>query len=110
MEIVGTEGSIRTWWSGAEDRTREPSFEIKVQRAGAAKAEILEVPASGELFELDRELCLAVDAFREGRPIVSGEEARKRILICLAAEQALAEAREVRLDFSRENMPRRKHG
>jgi hypothetical protein len=41
---------------------------------------------------------------------VSGAEARKRILICLAAEQALAEAREVRLDFSRDGMPRRKHG
>jgi myo-inositol 2-dehydrogenase/D-chiro-inositol 1-dehydrogenase len=110
MEIVGSEGSIRTWWSGAEDRTREPSFEIKVQRAGAAKAETLKVPASGELFELDRELCLAVEAFREGRPIVSGEEARKRILVCLAAEKALAEAREVRLDFSRDGMPRRRHG
>ncbi|MBN9075622.1 MAG: hypothetical protein BGN87_16090 [Rhizobiales bacterium 65-79] len=107
MEIVGSEGSIRTWWSGAEDRTREPSFEIKVQRAGAAKAETLKVPASGELFELDRELSLVVDAFRKGRPMVSGEEARKRILVCLAAERALAEGREMRLDFSRGVEPRK---
>lgn len=100
MEIVGSEGSIRTWWSGAEDRTREPSFEIKVQRAGQAKAEVLKVAASGELFELDLELRLVVDAFKTGRPIVSGEEARKRIVICLAAEQALAQASEIELDFS----------
>lgn len=100
MEVVGSDGSIRTWWSGAEDRTREPSFELKVKRAGAERAEALTLAASGELFELDEELRLVVDAFRTGRPIVSGEEARKRVLICLAAEQALAEGREVALDFS----------
>jgi myo-inositol 2-dehydrogenase/D-chiro-inositol 1-dehydrogenase len=100
MEIVGSEGSIRTWWSGAEDRTREPSFELKVKRPGAERAEILRLGASGELFELEEELRLVVDAFRNGKPIVSGEEARKRVLCCLAAERALAEDREVALDFS----------
>jgi len=99
MEVIGTEGAIRTWWSGAEDRTREPSFELKVKRAGAEKAEIVELGASGELFELDEELRLVVDAFKAGRPMVSGEEARKRILVCLAAEQSLAEGREVPLRF-----------
>ena len=99
MEVVGTKGAIRTWWSGAEDRTREPSFELKVKRAGAERAEIVPLGASGELFELDEELRLVVDAFRAGRPIVSGEEARKRILVCLAAEQSLAENREVALRF-----------
>ena len=68
---------------------------------GAAKPEKIEAEASGELFELDMELCLAVEAFRNGQPIVTGEEARKRILICLAAERALAEGREMKLDFSR---------
>jgi len=101
MELVGTEGSIRTWWSGAEDRTREPSFELKVKRGGAERAEALTLAASGELFELDEELRLVFAAFRAGRPIVSGEEARKRVLVCLAAERALAEGREVALDFSR---------
>lgn len=100
MEIVGSEGSIRTWWSGAEDRTREPSFELKLQRAGATRAETVQVGASGELFELDEELSLVVDAFANGTPIVSGEDARKRILCCLAAERALAEDREIALDFS----------
>lgn len=105
MEIVGSDGSIRTWWSGAEDRTREPSFELKLQRAGAPRAETVQVGASGELFELDEELRLVVDAFRQGKPIVSGEEARKRILCCLAAERALAEDREIALDFSHAGAP-----
>jgi myo-inositol 2-dehydrogenase/D-chiro-inositol 1-dehydrogenase len=60
----------------------------------------VQLGASGELFELDEELRLVVDAFRSGKPIVSGEEARKRILCCLAAERALAEDREIALDFS----------
>lgn len=101
MEIVGTTGAIRTWWSGAEDRTRSPSFELKVKRAGADGVEIVELGASGELFELEEELRLVVDAFQKGKPIVSGAEARKRILVCLEAERALAEDREIALDFSR---------
>ncbi len=36
------------------DRTREPAFEIKVQRKGQKSCEILKVPPSGELFELAR--------------------------------------------------------
>ena len=42
MEIVGTTGAIRTWWSGAEDRTRSPAFELKVKRTGSDKVEIIE--------------------------------------------------------------------
>ena len=99
MEIVGSDGSIRTWWSGAEDRTRNPTFEVKIKRAGSESVETLQVAASGELFELDEELCLAVEAFRKGIPIVSGAEARKRILICLAAEQSLTERREIELKW-----------
>jgi len=101
MEIVGTTGAIRTWWSGAEDRTRSPSFELKVKRTGADRVETVELGASGELFELEEELRLVVDAFRNGKPIVSGAEARKRIFVCLEAERALAEDREIALDFSK---------
>ena len=99
MEIVGTKGSLRTWWSGAEDRTREPTFELKVKGGDAERVERLELGASGELFELEEELRLVVGAFRDGRPIVSGQDARKRILVCLEAERALAEGREIRLEF-----------
>ena len=110
MEVVGTKGSLRTWWSGAEDRTREPTFELKLKGDGADKVERLEIGASGELFELDEELRLVVGAFREGRPIVSGEDARKRILVCLEAERSLAEGREVqaRLHVSSRHTPEAK--
>ena len=38
-EVVGREGSIRAWWSGTMDRTRQPAYELKVQRRGAGEAE-----------------------------------------------------------------------
>ncbi len=99
MEIVGTKGSIRTWWSGTMDRTREPHFELKVQTKDQDKCEILALPPSGELFELEEELCRVVDAFKARKPIVSAEEARKRVLICIEAERSLKEGQEVELHF-----------
>ena len=99
MEIVGTDGALRTWWSGAQDRTREPSFELKVQSAVRTR-ESWRSARSGELFELDEQLRLCVEAFREGRPIVSGQDARKRILVCREAERSLTEGKEVRLEFA----------
>lgn len=99
MEIVGTQGSMRTWWSGAMDRTLHPSFELKVQRRGQKKCEIIDLPPSGELFELEEELKRVVVAFRERRPIISGDEARKRITLCLEAERSLRERREIELNF-----------
>jgi len=99
MEITGSAGSIRTWWSGTMDRTWEPTFEIKVQRKGQDACETLSVPPSGELYELEEELRRAVEAFRERKPIVSGEEARKRIIVCLEAERSLTEGKELALKF-----------
>jgi len=54
---------------------------------------------SGELFELETQLAQAVTAFRERRPLVSGEEARKRVIVCVEAEHSLREGREVSLRF-----------
>jgi myo-inositol 2-dehydrogenase/D-chiro-inositol 1-dehydrogenase len=99
MEVVGTEGSIRTWWSGAMDRTLHPAFELKVQRRGQEEFETIDLPQSGELFELEEELKKVVTAFRERRPIISGDEARKRVIICLEAERSIQEGREIALHF-----------
>ncbi len=99
MEVVGSEGAIRTWWSGTMDRTLHPTFELKIQRRGEARCETVAIPASGELFELEEELRQAVRAFRDRRPIVSGEEARKRVILCIEAERSLAEGKEIALRF-----------
>jgi myo-inositol 2-dehydrogenase/D-chiro-inositol 1-dehydrogenase len=97
VEIVGSKGAIRTWWSGTMDRTLHPAFELKIQRRGGAECQTVEIGASGEVFELAEEIARTAVAFRERRPLVSGVEARKRIAVCLEAERSLREGREIAL-------------
>ncbi len=99
VEIVGTEGAIRTWWSATTARTLEPAHELKVQRRGATACETLKIGASGELFELAEEIRRTAAAFRQRRPLVSGVEGRKRVVVCLAAERSLREGRELSVQF-----------
>ena len=99
-EVVGSEGAARTWWSGTLDRSRQAVFELKVRRRGATAVEVVPVPASGELFELEEELRQTVTAFARRRPLVSAEEARKAVAVCLALERSLREGREVPLVVS----------
>ena len=99
LHVVGSEGSIRSWWSGALDRTLHPAFELRIARKGQPQAETVPVERSGELVELEEQARQVVSAFTQRRPLVSGEEARKRIVVCLAAERSLREGREIALSF-----------
>jgi myo-inositol 2-dehydrogenase / D-chiro-inositol 1-dehydrogenase len=99
LHVVGTGGAIRSWWSGVLDRTTQPRFELRVDRRREGGAETIPVERSGELVELGEQARLVVDAFIRRRPLLSGEEARKRIVVCLAAERSLREGREVELEF-----------
>jgi myo-inositol 2-dehydrogenase/D-chiro-inositol 1-dehydrogenase len=99
VEVVGSEGSARAWWSGTMDRTRQPAFDLRVKRRGREAPEPFVLTASGELFELEEEVRQTVAAFRDRRSLVPGEEARKRIVVCLEAERSLREGREIPLRF-----------
>ncbi len=97
LEIAGDGGALRTWWAGAMDRTTTPSFELKLQRAGAGEAELVAIEKSGEVFELEEQLRrLAIDVPAR-RPLVSAREALPSLKICLAAETALTERRAIPL-------------
>jgi myo-inositol 2-dehydrogenase/D-chiro-inositol 1-dehydrogenase len=98
LHVVGTEGSIRSWWSGTLDRTLTPAFELRHERRGRGVATVPAGP-SGELVELGEQGRQVVAAFAERRPLLGGEEARKRIVVCLAAEESLRDGREVALRF-----------
>lgn len=97
VEVTGTGGAARGWWSGTLDRTRQATYELRVQRRGAAAPETLALSPSGELVELEEQLRLAVTAFRERRPLVSAADARRAVAVCLAAEASLREGREIPL-------------
>lgn len=99
LHVVGAEGSIRSWWSGALDRTVHPAFELRVDRRGRGGVETVPVGPSGELVELSEQARQIAVAFTEGRPLLSGEEARKRIVVCLTAEDSLRQGREIALRF-----------
>ncbi len=99
VEVTGTEGSIRTWWSGATDRTRHPQFELKRKSRGSEHAETVAIGPSGEVFELTETYRRIGAAFASKRPLVSGEEAIKRIQVCLDAERSLAAGQELALVF-----------
>lgn len=87
LELAGENGSLRTWWSGARDRTLHPEFALKRQRAGS-EPEHIEIPQSGEVFELEENLRRALAGFGENRSTLAPEEAARAVEICLAAEKA----------------------
>jgi myo-inositol 2-dehydrogenase/D-chiro-inositol 1-dehydrogenase len=99
VEIVGTEGSIRSTWSGAMDRTREPQFSLKIQRKGKGTCEEVPIEISGELFELQEEIKAAAELFADRKAFYPPEEGRKVVIICLEAERSLRENREIALRF-----------
>jgi len=99
LHVVGAEGSIRSWWSGALDRTREATFELRLTRRGHRDPETIPITASGELVELEEQARRIVSAFQQRKPLVSGEESKKRIAVCLAVERSLEDKREVPLTF-----------
>jgi myo-inositol 2-dehydrogenase/D-chiro-inositol 1-dehydrogenase len=98
LHIAGSEGAIRSWWSGTLDRTLHPTFELRLERRGKG-VDTVSVERSGELVELGVQAREVIGAFARGRALVSGEEARKRIVVCLAAEASLREGHEVGLTF-----------
>jgi myo-inositol 2-dehydrogenase/D-chiro-inositol 1-dehydrogenase len=100
VEVVGTEGAVRGWWSGALDRTLEPRFELKAQRRGQSAPEVIPIERSGEVFELRAQLARTAAAFEARRPLVTGEEARKRVILCREAERSIVEGREIALSLA----------
>jgi len=87
LEVAGQSGAVRTWWAGALDRTLHPDFALKVQRRDRAP-ETVDIPRSGEVFELEENLRRALAGFREGRSVFAPREARLAVEICLAADRS----------------------
>jgi myo-inositol 2-dehydrogenase/D-chiro-inositol 1-dehydrogenase len=87
LDVVGEMGAVRAWWAGATARTGTPSFETKIRR-GSAEPQTLVSTYSGEVFELEEMLRRAIAGFASGAVPVSAKEARRSIVVCLAADAA----------------------
>ncbi|MEO8856006.1 MAG: Gfo/Idh/MocA family oxidoreductase [Burkholderiaceae bacterium] len=99
LEIAGSGGALRTWWSGTMDRTETPSFEMKLRRGDAA-VETIAIPLSGEVFELEENLRRAYAGFAAGHSIMSAQQARASVAVSLAAEQSWRTRQPVQLKLA----------
>jgi myo-inositol 2-dehydrogenase / D-chiro-inositol 1-dehydrogenase len=94
-KITGASGALWARWSGAMDRTFEPTFSLQLLE-GDRLSEIPIEKKSGEVYELVDEIEAFTRAVREGMPpACAGEDGRWSVAMCLQAEQSLAEGRSV---------------
>jgi hypothetical protein len=63
LDIGGSAGALRAWWSGADARTLMPEAGLSILRRSIA-------------------------AFRAGQSPMDATEARRSVLLCLAVEQS----------------------
>ena len=88
-KITGTTGALWASWSGAMDRTFEPTFSLKVQR-GEHLEEVSISQPSGEVYELVDEVDRFLQAVRTGTQLpCTGEDGRWSVALCLKAEESL---------------------
>jgi myo-inositol 2-dehydrogenase/D-chiro-inositol 1-dehydrogenase len=99
VKITGTKGAIWAAWSGAMDRTRHPTFFLKVFAAD----ELREIPIqrmAGELFELEDQVALAAATIRRGEPTrCGGEDGRWAVALCQATQRSIELGRPVTFDL-----------
>ncbi len=96
-KIAGTEGALWASWSGAMDRTFEPTFSLRLQSGDTLSDVPIEKP-SGEVYELVDEVAAVVRAIREGTPVpCRGEDGLWSVSMCLEAAESLESGRPVQL-------------
>jgi myo-inositol 2-dehydrogenase/D-chiro-inositol 1-dehydrogenase len=93
VKVSGTAGAVWAGWSGALDRTTEPSCFLKVFDGERLVDQPLR-RASGEVFELGEEIASCVRCVREGaRPVADARDGLWSAGLCLVAEESIRRGR-----------------
>jgi myo-inositol 2-dehydrogenase/D-chiro-inositol 1-dehydrogenase len=88
VKISGTEGALWASWSGAMDRTFEPSFSLRLQR-GSVLEDIPILRPAGEVFELEDQFARFLEAIETGTsPAATGEDGCWSVRMCLKAQES----------------------
>jgi myo-inositol 2-dehydrogenase/D-chiro-inositol 1-dehydrogenase len=88
-KITGSDGAIWASWSGAMDRTFEPTFSLKVRR-GESVEQIAIAKPSGEVYELVDQVAGVIAAVRDGSAVpCTGEDGLWSAAMCLKAAESL---------------------
>ena len=93
VKVSGTKGALWAGWSGALDRTLEPTCFLKVFD-GEKLAEVELKKQSGEVFELREEIARCVQMVRgQAAPAATGEDGLWSTGLCLLAEESIRQKR-----------------
>jgi myo-inositol 2-dehydrogenase / D-chiro-inositol 1-dehydrogenase len=88
-KLTGTNGAIWATWSGATDRTFEPTFGLRLQTGDTVSDVPIKTP-SGEVYELVDEIAAVARAVRDGTPVpCTGEDGLWSVAMCLRAAESL---------------------
>jgi myo-inositol 2-dehydrogenase/D-chiro-inositol 1-dehydrogenase len=89
VKVTGTRGALWAGWSGVMDRTTHPTFFLKTFDGQNVELQAIDRIA-GELFELEDEVAMMVQAVQSGGPLAAtGEDGMRAVALCLAAEQSV---------------------
>lgn len=93
VKIAGSKGAIWAGWSGALDRTLEPSYFVKVFD-GEKLEELKLTKHSGEVFELREQIGRCVQMVRgTAEPAATGLDGLWSAGLCLVAEESIRQKR-----------------
>lgn len=93
VKVTGTKGAIWAGWSGALDRTLEPTFFLKVFD-GDKLEDVKLTKHSGEVFELRAQIARCVEMVRGGAaPAATGRDGLWSAALCLVAEESIRQKR-----------------
>ncbi len=93
VKVSGTKGALWAGWSGALDRTLEPSYFLKVFD-GENLEQVQIEKHSGEVFELREEIARCIQMVRgEAAPAASGRDGLWSAGLCLLAEEAIRQGK-----------------
>ena len=93
VKVAGTKGALWAGWSGALDRTLEPTCFLKVFD-GDKLVEVELETQSGEVFELREEIARCVQMVRgEALPAANGDDGLWSTGLCLLAEESIRQKR-----------------
>lgn len=98
VKVTGTKGAIWAGWSGALDRTLEPSYFLKVFN-GEKLEEVKLKKHSGEVFELREQIARCIEMVRgTAEPAATGRDGLWSAALCLVAEESIRQKRALPLD------------
>jgi myo-inositol 2-dehydrogenase/D-chiro-inositol 1-dehydrogenase len=89
VKLTGTKGALWASWSGAMDRTAHPTFSLRA--FDGEKVEQIPIEKiTGEVFELEDQMAMLVDAIQNGSPLsCTAEDGRWSVAMCLAADRSV---------------------